>query len=125
MEFNLADLIERVADEVPDREMLVCDGRRYTFSDFDGRATRLSHVLSELGVRAGDHVGLHLFNGNEYLEAMLACFKVRAVPINVNYRYVADELRYLFDDADLRAVLTEPELMPALDAAGVSIPRVV
>ena len=54
---------------------------------------------------------------------MLACFKIRAVPINVNYRYVADELRYLFDDADLRAVITEPELTDALDAAGVAVPR--
>jgi 3-oxocholest-4-en-26-oate---CoA ligase len=87
--FNIADLFEAVADAVPDHEAVVCDGRRLTFAELDDRATRLAHALPGLGVRPGDHVGLHLYNGNEYLEAMLACFKLRAVPVNVNYRYVS------------------------------------
>ena len=126
MQFNLADLFEAVADAVPDRELLVCEGQRLTFAQFDERATRLAHVLTGHGVGAGDHVGLHLFNGNEYLEGMLACFKLRAVPINVNYRYVADELRYLFDDADVRVVVSEPDLVGMLAEAGralVSVER--
>ncbi|HEX2040267.1 MAG TPA: acyl-CoA synthetase [Acidimicrobiales bacterium] len=121
--FNLADLFEAVADAVPDREAIVCDGRRLTFAELDDRATRLAHVLPTLGVGPGDHVGLHLFNGNEYLEAMLACFKLRAVPVNMNYRYVADELRYLFADADLVAVLSEPALRAVLDGADTTVPR--
>jgi acyl-CoA synthetase (AMP-forming)/AMP-acid ligase II len=121
--FNLADLFEAVADAVPDREAVVCDGRRLSFAEMDDRATRLAHVLAARGIGAGDHVGLHLFNGNEYLEAMLACFKLRAVPVNVNYRYVADELRYLFADADLVALLTEPALRTVLDDAATALPR--
>ena len=108
--FNLADLFELVADAVPDREAVVCGDLRLSFAQLDERATRLAHALAERGIGAGDHVGLHLYNGNEYLEAMLAAFKLRAVPINVNYRYVTDELRYLFDDADVRLVIREDGL---------------
>ena len=121
--YNLADLYETAADAIGDREAVVCEGRRYTFADFDERGTRLAHALADMGIGVGDHVGLHMFNGNEYLEAMLACFKLRAVPINVSYRYTADELRYLFDDADMKAVVTEAELMGVLDEAGVGVPR--
>ena len=69
-----------------------------------------------LGIGAGDHVALYLYNGTEYLEAMLAAFKLRAVPINVNYRYVEDELRYLLDDADAAAVVFHREFAPKLAA---------
>src|SRR6266498_5312086 len=102
VEFNLADLFEAVADTVPAREALVCGATRLTYADLDDRATRLANALADRGVGPSDHVGLWLYNGNEYLEGMLAAFKLRAVPINVNYRYVADELRYLFVDADLK-----------------------
>jgi acyl-CoA synthetase (AMP-forming)/AMP-acid ligase II len=123
VEWNLADLFETTADTIGDREAVVCDGRRFTYADMDERGTRLAHVLADMGIGCGDHVGLHLYNGNEYLEAMLACFKLRAVPINVNYRYVADELRYLFDDADLAAVVSEPDLREVLDEVGTKVPR--
>ena len=106
-DFNIADLFERVADVVPDREAVVCGDLRLTYQELDERATRLANALGARGVVAGDHIGLYLHNGNEYLEGMIAAFKLRAVPINVNYRYVADELRYLFNDADLKAVIHE------------------
>ncbi len=78
--------------------------------------TRLAHHLAAVGIGAGDHVALYLYNGTEYLEGMLAAFKLRAVPINVNYRYGEDELRYLLDDADARAVVYDREFAPALGA---------
>ena len=106
MEFNLADLWERVVDEIPDHEALVCGDRRLTYAEADARATRLAHHLADAGINAGDHVALYLYNGTEYLEGMLAAFKLRAVPININYRYVDDELAYLFENAHLVAVLT-------------------
>jgi len=65
----------------------------------------LAHYLSEQGVKAGDHVGLYMYNCNEYLEGMFACFKIRAVPINVNYRYVDEELLYIFDNANMAACI--------------------
>src|ERR687887_267530 len=103
--YNLADLFEIVTDAVPDREAFVVGDRRLTYAQLDERANRLAHHLSEAGIGRDDHVGLQMVNGTEYVEGMLACFKIRAVPINVNYRYVEDELRYLYDDADLRATI--------------------
>ena len=84
---------------------MVVGERRLTYRDLDDRANRLAHVLAAQGIRAGDHVGLQLMNGSEYLEGMLASFKLRAVPVNVNYRYVEGELRHLYEDAGLAALL--------------------
>src|SRR3979409_1816478 len=109
MEFNLADLWERVVDCVPDHEAMVCGTRRLTYAQTDDRADRLAHHLESLGIGPGDHVALYLYNGTEYLEGMLASFKLRAVPINVNYRYVEDELRYLLADADAKAIVFDRE----------------
>jgi acyl-CoA synthetase (AMP-forming)/AMP-acid ligase II len=114
MEFNLADLWERVVDTVPDHEAFVCGDRRLTYRAADERANQLAHALAARGIGAGDHVALYLYNGTEYLEAMVAAFKLRAVPINVNYRYVEDELRYLLDDADAKAVIFHAEFAPKL-----------
>ena len=83
-----------------------------TYRELDERTTRLAHGLSDLGVRVGDHVGLLMHDRAEHVEAMLACYKLRAVPINVNWRYTGDELTYLFEDAGLGALVCEPELRP-------------
>jgi acyl-CoA synthetase (AMP-forming)/AMP-acid ligase II len=109
VEFNLADLFERVADAVPGREAAVCGDRRSTYAQLDDRSTRLAHVLAARGAGPGDHVALYLRNSIEHLEAMLACYKLRAVPINVNYRYVDDELAYLLDDADAVAIVHDSD----------------
>ena len=121
--FNLADLFEAVADTVPDREAIVFGDVRLTYRELDARATRLAHALAAHGIGPGDHVGLWMYNGNEYLEGMLAAFKLRAVPVNVNYRYVEDELRYLFTDADLKAVVHEPDFAPTLEAIRAAVPQ--
>ena len=123
MTFNLADLFEAVADAVPEREAIVFGDVRLTYRELDERATRLAHALAAHGIGPGDHVGLWMYNGNEYLEGMLAAFKLRAVPINVNYRYVEDELRYLFTDADLKAVVHEPEFAVTLDVIRAELPK--
>src|SRR5579872_1149720 len=101
MEFNLADLFESVADVATGQTAVVADGRRLSYAELEARANRVAHHLAAAGVGEGDRVGLQLANGAEYLEAMLGCFKIRAVPVNVNYRYVTDELRYLYRDAGL------------------------
>ncbi|CAA0093762.1 3-oxocholest-4-en-26-oate--CoA ligase [Zhongshania aliphaticivorans] len=113
-QFNLADLFEIVADKVPEREALVCGNNRSSFAELDAGANQMAHYLAANGVKAGDHVGLYMYNCSEYLEAMLACFKIRAVPINVNYRYVKDELLYIFDNADMVACIHHREFIPAI-----------
>jgi acyl-CoA synthetase (AMP-forming)/AMP-acid ligase II len=120
---NLADLFELVADAVPDREAMVAGERRLTYRALDERSNRLAHHLQSLGVGEGDHVGLHLMNGTEYAEGMLACFKLRAVPVNVNFRYVTDELRYLFTDADLVVNITNEDFAPKVEAIRASAPK--
>ncbi len=122
--FTFADTFEVVADTVPDTTAIVTEDRRLTYAEVDERATRLAHVLAERGVGAGDHIGLYLYNGTEYVEAMLAAWKIRAVPVNVNYRYVEEELVYLFDDADLVAVIHHQEFTPTLAAVVHEVPGV-
>jgi acyl-CoA synthetase (AMP-forming)/AMP-acid ligase II len=110
LQFNLADLFEAVADAVRDRDAVVCGERRRSYADLDDRSTRLAHVIATHGARPGDHIALIMRNSIEHVEAMLACFKLRAVPINVNYRYVDEELEYLLRDADAIGVVHDGEI---------------
>jgi acyl-CoA synthetase (AMP-forming)/AMP-acid ligase II len=120
LQFNLADLFELVADAVPDRDAVVCGGERRSYAQLDDRSTRLAHVLAANAARPGDHVALIMRNSIEHLESMLACFKLRAVPINVNYRYVDDELEYVLRDADAVGVVHDTEVR---DRVGRVVPR--
>ncbi len=125
MQFNLADLFELVADTVPDHEAAVSGARRLTYRELDERANRLAHHLEGRGIGPGDHVAVLLPNGTEHLEAMLAAFKLRAVPVNVNTRYVASELAYLLDDADAVAAVFDTRFAAALACAATRLPRLV
>ncbi|MGW7008300.1 acyl-CoA synthetase [Streptomyces sp. NPDC054933] len=124
MEYNLADLFESIVDVVPDREALVYVDhpgtgaeRRLTYAELDAAANRIAHHLASRDISPGRHVGLHLYNGIEYLQTALACLKIRAVPVNVNYRYVAEELAYLYRDADLAALVYDAEFGDRVAAA--------
>ncbi|MFD9219097.1 acyl-CoA synthetase [Streptomyces sp. NPDC060064] len=116
MEYNLADLFESVVDVVPDREALVYIDhpgtgaeRRLSYAELDAAANRVAHHLIDAGIEPGEHLGLHLYNGIEYLQTVLGCLKARIVPVNVNYRYVEEELVYLYRDADLAALVFDAE----------------
>jgi 3-oxocholest-4-en-26-oate---CoA ligase len=104
---NIADLFEHAADAAPGRPALKVNDRVLTYADLDADANRLAHFLSAQGVRPGDHVALYARNGIEHVIGLLAILKIRAASINVNYRYVESELDYLFDNADVVAVLHE------------------
>ncbi|MFE9882751.1 acyl-CoA synthetase [Streptomyces sp. NPDC005784] len=130
MEYNLADLFESVVDVVPDREALVYIDhpgtgaeRRLTYAQLDAAANRVAHHLIDSGIRPGEHLGLHLYNGIEYLQTVLACLKARIVPVNVNYRYVEEELAYLYQDADLSALVFDAEFTDRVTAARPRAPR--
>ncbi|MFJ2742337.1 acyl-CoA synthetase [Streptomyces sp. NPDC087440] len=124
MEYNLADLFESVVDAVPDREALVYIDhpgtgaeRRLTYAELDAAANRIAHHLIDAGLKPGEHLGLHLYNGVEYLQTVLACLKARLVPVNVNYRYVEEELVYLYRDAELAALVFDAEFTERVAAA--------
>ncbi len=123
MAFNIADVFERAVELMPDRVALICGDRRLTFSGLDERVNRIAHHLQAAGIQPGEHVGVYAPNCTEWLETALGCFKIRAVPINVNFRYVEDELRYIFDDADLVGVVYDPEYTDRLDAIAGELPN--
>ena len=118
MEFNLAQVHEAVAAAVPDRECIIWRDRRLTYGVVAERSRRLANhliasgltVTAERGQLSGHesgqpHLACYLHNGNEYIEAMLGAYKARVAPFNVNYRYVAEELRYLLTDASAQAIV--------------------
>jgi acyl-CoA synthetase (AMP-forming)/AMP-acid ligase II len=109
MEFNLADLFEHSVDNFGDREYLVADGKRRTYAEMEARANQLAHHLAGQGIGPGDHVGIYGVNSAEWVESLWAIFKLRAVWININYRYVEDELAYLFGNADLKALIHDAD----------------
>ena len=122
MGFNLADLYESVADAIGDRTAVVVGDVRRTYRELDERANRLAHHLIDAGVKPGEHVGMYMMNAVEYVESLVACLKARAVPINVNFRYVEEELRYLLDDADVVALIHGRQFVPRLQAIRDQIP---
>ena len=123
MEFNLADLYEIVADAVPDRLALVAGDRRLTYAQLDERANRFAHHLLDHAVEPGDKVAIYSWDRAEWVEAMLGTYKARAVPINVNYRYVADEARYILDNSDAVAVVFERAFAPVVNAIRGDLPK--
>ena len=122
MHWNIADLFESIADAVPERVALVCGERRLTYAALDERANRVAHALLARGIGPGDQIGLYLQNGTEYVEAMLGAFKARAVPVNINFRYVAEELRYLCRDAQVKALLFDRAAAPRVAEATRGLP---
>ena len=122
MGFNIADLFERAVDAVPDRMALVCGDRSLTFAELDAEANQLANHLLEQGFGVGDHIGIYGQNSAEWMIAMVAIFKIRAVPININFRYVEDELAYLFDNADLVALVHSREYIDRIEAVREKAP---
>jgi acyl-CoA synthetase (AMP-forming)/AMP-acid ligase II len=120
--FNIADLFEIVADTVPEREALACGAERRSYRELDQRATRLANYLASRGVGANDKVGLFLYNCNAYLEGMLACFKIRAVPVNVNFRYTGEELSYIFTNSDMVACIHHRAFTSRIEAVRAEAP---
>jgi len=121
--FNLADLLEIVVDTVPDREALVAGAARRTFAELDERANRVANHLLGLGLEPGAKVGIYGWNRAEWVETFFGAFKARLVPININYRYVADELRYVFENADVEAVVVERSFLPLVREIESELPR--
>ena len=104
MEAQYASVWERNSDVIPDKIALICGNNEVTWKDYDDRAARIASLLSEAGLGDDSKVGLYLHNSNEYLEAQYSVFKIKGVPINVNYRYKEEELVYLLDNSDSEAV---------------------
>ena len=104
---NIADLAEHAIDAVPDRVALISGDEKLTYAQLEEKANRLAHYLIDQGVQKDDKVGLYCRNRIEIVIAMLGIIKAGAILVNVNYRYVEGELRYLFDNSDMVALVHE------------------
>ena len=135
MHFNLATVNEVIAAAVPEREAIVFRDRRFTYRELTERTRRLANFLhrrgfglrrqreSLAGWQSGqDHIGIYLYNGNEYLETMLGAYKARLAPFNVNYRYVDEELVYLLNDAETRILVFHSSLAEHVAAIRDQVP---
>jgi fatty-acyl-CoA synthase len=135
-ECSLAEIHEAIAAGRPDDECLVFRDRRLTWAEVTQRTRRLANFLIDQGLgchteRAAlaghesgqDHLAIYLYNGNEYLESMLAALKARVAPFNVNYRYVAEELTYLLEDSAATAIVIHSCFAPTLAEVLPSVPQ--
>ncbi len=133
--FNLAVVSEAIAAAFPDQDAIVFRGRRFSYRELNDRTRRLANYLIGRGLGAHtpraqldpwqsgqDHLGLYLLNGNEYLEGMLGAYKARLAPFNVNYRYVAEELIYLLNNARTRALIYHGRFADQVAAIRASVP---
>jgi 3-oxocholest-4-en-26-oate---CoA ligase len=125
MALHLADLFEHAADAFPERLAVACGDREVTYQQLEDQANRLAHHLAALGVGPGDHVGLYARNSVPAVVTLLAGYKLRAVVININYRYIQNELGFLVQDSDLSALVYDQRLAPIVsDAVPAELPRV-
>ena len=120
---NLATVWEAVAATVPSAPALIHTSLTRSWSEFEDRAARLAAYLVGAGLGPGSNVALYLYNGPEYLESTFGAFKLRAATLNVNYRYLENELQYLFDNSLAEAVVFAAEFAERLDAVRGSLPR--
>ena len=109
--WNLADLFEATTAMIPDRIALTAPGKEFTYRELDDAASAFGRHVIDAGIEQGTRVGILSWNRPEWLAAMIGCFKACVVPVNVNYRYVDDELVYLLVDADAVALVVEPEFL--------------
>ena len=133
--FNLSSVFRTVAQTIPDNQVMIWRDRRLTYAQMDARIDGIAHYLVARGLGchierdelAGhesgqDHMGLYLRNGNEYLEAMVAGYRARVAPFNVNYRYVEEELLYLLADSKARALVYAAEFAPHVQSIRGRLP---
>ena len=122
--WNFADMWEVVADDLPDAPCLIHGEDRRTWSEVDRRADGVAQHLLDAGLARQQAVAQYLYNCPEYLESMFAAFKAAFVPVNTNYRYTADELLYLWDNADAGAVVFHGTFASTIGPIRDQLPKV-
>ena len=124
MEAQYASVWERNSDVIPDKIALICGDNEVTWKEYDDRAARLASLMTNSGLGDNSKVGLYLHNSNEYLEAQYSVFKIKGVPINVNYRYKEEELIYLLDNSDSEAVFFQSCYAEQIESIKDKLPKI-
>ena len=122
MQENFATVLETVADARADRTVVTQADHSLTWRELDDRASRLAAFLAGSGVGVQDRVAIALYNGTEYLESLFAVMKLRAIPVNINYRYRAEEMLHIFSDARVSAVIFDGSLAARVIEARAGVP---
>lgn len=122
--WNLADVFERIADRIPDELAQQQGHRTFTWHELDRRADGVARTLLAAGLVEQDKVAQYLVNCPEYLESLFAAFKAGMATVNTNYRYAADELVYLWDNADVVAVVFHGSFTPTIEPIRSRVPRI-
>ena len=124
MNLDFASVWETVADLVPENDALICGEGIVSWKDYDLRSSKVAAALSSKGLGPNSKAGLYLNNSNEYLIGQNAIFKIGGVPINVNYRYVEEELIYLLDNSDAEAVFYHACYSSRINEIAKSLPNI-
>ena len=124
MNLDFASVWEMISDIVPNNNALICGDEIVTWKEYDDKSSRIASALSNAGLKANSKAGLYLNNSNEYLIGQNAIFKIGGVPINVNYRYVAEELIYLLDNSDSEAVFYHACYSARIKEIAESLPNI-
>jgi len=122
--WNLADILEAVAQAHPGAQAQVHGERRQTWEELDRRTAALASALVDRGARRQEKVAQYLYNGPEYLESVVASFKAALVPVNTNYRYQDAELLYLWDNADVVAVVFHGCFAERIEGLRARLPKI-
>ncbi len=124
MNLNFASVWEMIADLVPDNDALICGEDVVSWKSYDSRSSKVASALTNAGLGANSKAGLYLNNSNEYLIGQNAIFKIGGVPINVNYRYVEEELIYLLNNSDAEAVFYHACYSSRIKQIAKSLPNI-
>jgi 3-oxocholest-4-en-26-oate---CoA ligase len=124
MNLNFASIWENTANLIPNKIAIVCGEDKKTWKQYDDAASRLATALIDSGLKTYSKAGLYLHNSNEYLESQFAIFKIGGTPINVNYRYKAEELLYLLDNSDCEALFYQACYADQINKIKHSLPKI-
>ena len=122
--WNMADLWEVVAEMLPGAPAFMQGERIVSWAETDARADGVARWLVGAGLGRQDKVAQYLYNCPEYLESVFAAWKAGLVPVNTNYRYRDAELVYLWDNADVSAVVFHGTFSPTIEHLRDRVPGV-
>ena len=120
---NIATAWEAISDEIGDLTAISSSENSESWEEFEKRSASLAKTFSEKGLKRDSKVAFYCYNGSEYLEGQFAAFKIRAIPANVNYRYLDEELAYILNNADAEAVLFDSSLTERVDSVRSRCPK--
>jgi len=124
MNLDFASVWEMIADLVPENDALICGEEIVSWKEYDSKSSKIASALTKAGLRANSKAGLYLNNSNEYLIGQNAIFKIGGIPINVNYRYVEEELIYLLENSDAEAVFYHACYSSRINEIAKSLPNI-